>query len=101
MDRIGTDKDKIIEDLKSKLSENIIDISNSFNEKYDYDLDNNLIEFIAERDANLCERYLDERYEKELWIYSIKEMIKDGEIYPCSFGSALNNIGIEELLDKS
>ncbi|MDU2198769.1 MAG: TetM/TetW/TetO/TetS family tetracycline resistance ribosomal protection protein, partial [Peptostreptococcaceae bacterium] len=100
MDRVGADKDKVIKDLKSNLSENIIDISNSFNIEENHELDNNLIEFIAERDDDLFEKYLEEKYEKELWIDSIRKMIKDSKIYPCSFGSALNNIGIDSFLDK-
>lgn len=100
MDRIGADKDKIIKDLKYNLSEDIVDISDSFNIEDDYELNNNLIEFIAERDDNLFETYLDGLYDKELWIKSIKKMIKECKIYPCSFGSALNNIGIDSFLDK-
>lgn len=100
MDRVGADKDKVIKDLKSNLSENIIDISNSFNIEENHELDNNLIEFIAERDDDLFEKYLEEKYEKELWIDSIRKMIKDSKICPCSFGSALNNIGIDSFLDK-
>lgn len=100
MDRIGANKEDIIKDLKLNLSENIVDISKSFNINENYELDTDLIEFIAERDEDLFNKYLDEDYDKDLWIKNMKSMLKDNKIYPCVFGSALNNEGIDSFLEK-
>ena len=100
MDRIGANKEDVIRDLKENLNKNIIDIDDCLEINDNYKLSEDVIEFIAERDTNLLEYYLDENYNQDLWIKSMKNMIKKCEIYPCIFGSALNNIGIESFLDK-
>ena len=100
MDRIGADKQSVINDLKDNLDKNIIDIDDSLDINENYKLSSDVIEFIAERDSDLLEAYLDEKYDQDLWIDTIKNMIKQCEINPCMFGSALNDIGIEVFLDK-
>ena len=57
-----------------------------------------LIEFIAERDDSLFERYLEEDYDKDLWIDVMKQMIYESKIYPLMYGSALQDIGINEFI---
>lgn len=100
MDRVDVNKEVVIKNIKLNLSEDIIDITNSLNSNNNYELDNNLIEFIAERDDVLFEQYLDENYDYKIWFEKMKAMIKAGKIYPCIFGSALNNIGIDSFLEK-
>lgn len=100
MDRVDVNKEVVIKNIKLNLSEDIIDITNSLNSNNNYELDNNLIEFIAERDDVLFEQYLDENYDYKIWFENMKAMIKAGKIYPCIFGSALNNIGIDSFLEK-
>ena len=100
MDRVGANSQSVLNDIKVNLSCDIVDISDSLNINNNYELDENLIEFIAEKDDILFEKYLDESYDKDIWIDTLKEKIKKCEIYPCCFGSALNNIGIGSFLDK-
>ncbi|MGL5329441.1 MAG: GTP-binding protein [Peptostreptococcaceae bacterium] len=100
MDRCGAQKEIVLADLRKNLSDNIIDITSSLNEKENYELNEELIEFIAERDEILFEQYIEGNCDKELWIDNMKKLIKTRSIYPCCFGSALNNIGIAEFLDK-
>ena len=100
MDRDGANKEEILKEIHSSLSRDAIEITEDF---YEHSLNENLIEFIADRDNNLLELYLDGNYKEELWIESMKNMIKKGNIYPCYFGSALQDIGISkfiEILDK-
>jgi len=59
-----------------------------------------LIEFIAERDEILLERYMNEVYDEDLWIDAMRTMIIENKIFTCSSGSALQDIGIIEFLDK-
>lgn len=95
VDREGSNIEKTLKDIRTTLSSNVLlissdDIRNELNE--------NIIEFVAERDDNLFEKYLDNSYNKELWMSSLKEMINNNKVYPCFYGSALNDIGIEEFL---
>ena len=64
------------------------------------EMSSELIEFIAERDDVLFEKYLEDGYEKDLWLNSMKKMIKESKIFPCVSGSALQDVGIESFLEK-
>lgn len=101
IDRSGIDAELLLSDIKSKLTENTVDLSDKLNiEGSDITLSEELIEFIAESDEELIERYLNNNYDEKIWIYKLKEKIKKCEIYPILRGSALHDIGIHELLEK-
>lgn len=101
IDRIGIDAELLLSDIKSKLTENTVDLSDKLNiEGSDITLSEELIEFIAESDEELIERYLNNNYDEKIWIYKLKEKIKKCEIYPILRGSALHDIGIHEFLEK-
>ena len=59
-----------------------------------------LIEFIAERDEELLEQYMDTGFDEELWKQAFKQMIKENQIFACASGSALKDIGVIEFLEK-
>ena len=101
IDRSGIDAEILLSDIKSKLTENTVDLSDKLNiEGSDITLSEELIEFIAESDEELIERYLNNNYDEKIWIYKLKEKIKKCEIYPILRGSALHDIGILEFLEK-
>ena len=101
IDRSGIDAEILLSDIKSKLTENTVDLSDKLNiEGSDITLSEELIEFIAESDEELIERYLNNNYDEKIWIYKLKEKIKKCEIYPILRGSALHDIGIHEFLEK-
>ena len=101
IDRSGIDAELLLSDIKSKLTENTVDLSDKLNiEGSDITLSEELIEFIAESDEELIERYLNNDYDEKIWIYKLKEKIKKCEIYPILRGSALHDIGIHEFLEK-
>lgn len=101
IDRSGIDAELLLSDIKSKLTENTVDLSDKLNiEGSDITLSEELIEFIAESDEELIERYLNNNYDEKIWIYKLKEKIKKCEIYPILRGSALHDIGIHEFLEK-
>lgn len=101
IDRSGIDAELLLSDIKSKLTENTVDLSDKLNiEGSDITLSEELIEFIAESDEELIERYLNNDYDEKIWIYKLKEKIKKSEIYPILRGSALHDIGIHEFLEK-
>ncbi|GAA0091369.1 TetM/TetW/TetO/TetS family tetracycline resistance ribosomal protection protein [Paraclostridium bifermentans] len=101
IDRSGIDAELLLSDIKSKLTENTVDLSDKLNiEGSDITLSEELIEFIAESDEELIERYLNNDYDEKIWIYKLKEKIKKCEICPILRGSALHDIGIPEFLEK-
>lgn len=97
IDRVGADVLGVLEEIRVNLTENICDITESFNQN---EMKEELIEFIAERDEILLEKYMEESYDKDLWISTLKNMIKESEIFPCCCGSALQDIGIVNFLEK-
>ncbi|GKZ03355.1 tetracycline resistance protein [Paraclostridium bifermentans] len=101
IDSSGIDAELLLSDIKSKLTENTVDLSDKLNiDGSDITLSEGLIEFIAESDEELIERYLNYDYDEKTWIYKLKEKIKKCEIYPILRGSALHDIGIQEFLEK-
>jgi ribosomal protection tetracycline resistance protein len=97
IDRVGADVNRVLEEIKTDLTKDVCFITESLNKEK---MDSELIEFLAERDTILLEKYLEEDYENELWLNSMKKMIKENRIFPCLSGSALQDIGIDEFLEK-
>ena len=86
MDLIGADKSVLIEKLQSKLSNNCIDFSRTAND---------IVESSASCSESLMEKYLsDEAVRSE----DIANAIRNREIFPCFFGSALKTDGIDEFI---
>lgn len=92
VDRVGADSEAVIEAIKENLTKDVFFIKEEMSEEN--------IEFIAEHDEKLLETYLEEGYDKDLWLNSMKKMIKENKIFPCMMGSALEDEGIEEFLQK-
>lgn len=88
----GTDVATVLAEMRANLSEDICDITNRFNEE--------LIEFIAERDEELLDTYMDTGFDQELWVRAFKQMIQDNKVFACASGSALKDIGVLEFLAK-
>lgn len=87
MDQIGTDKEKVLEELQNRLDEGCID----FTEKSDVFYD-----AIAMCDEKAMEEYLEsEKVDED----TIAEIIGNRKVYPCYFGSALKTEGVQEFMD--
>lgn len=87
MDQIGTDKEKVLEDLQSRLDESCIDFTEKSEEFYDA---------LAMCDEKAMEEYLEsEKVDED----TIAEMIGNRKVYPCYFGSALKTEGVQEFMD--
>ncbi|SFC19410.1 elongation factor G [Clostridium uliginosum] len=97
IDREGANIENVLKDISLKLTNDVCLIDESFNNGK---MNESLTEFIAERDEELFEKYLEQGYEEELWLTSMKNQIKKGLIFPCISGSALQDIGIEEFIEK-
>ena len=88
MDQVGTDKEKVLEDLQNRLDEGCID----FTEKSDAFFD-----AVAMCEEKAMEEYLEsERVEDT----TIAVMIGKRKVFPCYFGSALKMEGVQEFMDE-
>lgn len=90
MDLAGSDKNYIMDNLKSRLNTNCVNFS-------DYEKsDDNFLENIATCDENVLENYMDTG---EISNEEITNLIAERKVFPCFFGSALKLEGIELLLN--
>ena len=96
-DREGANVKNVLQEIHQEFSSDIFDMTNEFQQD---EMTENLIEFLAERHEILLEHYMDSGYQKDLWLFTMKELIKAGKIFPCSNGSALQDIGISGFLEK-
>ena len=94
IDRVGANIEEAIKDIQMKLTKDNLYIENSIKE-----LNEDYIEFIAERDEALLEEYLNGDIEEEKIIDSIKKEIKERKAFLIYKGSALLDDGIKEFLD--
>ncbi|MCM3744644.1 TetM/TetW/TetO/TetS family tetracycline resistance ribosomal protection protein [Sporosarcina luteola] len=95
-DRESVDLQGIVDEIRSSLAEDIVDLSEMENGV----MMESLIEFIAERDEDLLERYMDTGYDEAVWLDAMKRMITNREIFAYGHGSALKDIGVLEFLQK-
>ena len=88
MDQPGTDEQVLMEQLRDGLSENCIDFSVGESEEF---YDN-----IAMCGEEAMEQFLEDGSIK---IEQVRKMIQERMIFPCFFGSALKEQGVEEFLE--
>ncbi len=93
VDREGSNTQKIIGEIRNTLSSEVCLIEGNL-----YDLNDENIEFIAERNEELLDFYLDKGYDKNLWVDKLKVFIKTRQIFVVLKGVALLDEGIEEFL---
>lgn len=92
IDRVGADVNRVLKEIKENLTKEVFFIdSTNFSDE--------VIEFIAEKDEKLLEVYFKDGYQEDLWISSMRKLIKKNEIFPCMSGAALQDEGIEEFLE--
>lgn len=97
MDQEGTDKEKLLAELKKRLSDNCVDFTweNSGKEIERKELHAQFMEEVSVCDEELLEKYLET---EEVSTEDIQKVIKDRKLFPCFFGSALKMTGVEEFL---
>jgi ribosomal protection tetracycline resistance protein len=96
-DREGSDVKRVITEIQQNLTGDVCDVTESFSNG---EMNEELAELVAERNEYLLEFYMEKGYEKELWLKTIKKMINDSKLFPCSSGSALQDVGIDSFLEK-
>lgn len=87
MDQTGTDKTRLLAELRSILHENCVDFSESDTEEF--------YESVAMCEEHALEHYLESGVLEER---EIVELIAARKVFPCFFGSALKMEGVTEFL---
>ncbi|MEE1195471.1 MAG: translation factor GTPase family protein [Lachnospiraceae bacterium] len=88
MDQAGTDKEKLLKDVKHRLNENCMDFSGDM-ESEDF------LENLAVCDETVLEHYLETGQVSE---DEIAQMIQERKVFPCYFGSALKMTGVDTFI---
>lgn len=88
MDQQGTDRERLMEELKKKLDDRCLDFSQTEQDEF--------LEELAVCDEMLLEKYLEEGTVSREEICSL---IAERKVFPCFFGSALKLTGVEEFLE--
>jgi len=87
MDRIGTDKNKLIQELKRQLDDSCIEFGQTKNEHF--------YEQLAMSDEIMMETYLEIGHIEPS---QMKKAIMERKVFPCFFGSALKLQGVEQFM---
>lgn len=88
MDQQGTDRERLMEELKKKLDDRCLDFGQTEHDEF--------LEELAVCDEMLLEKYLEEgTVSRE----EICTLIAERKVFPCFFGSALKLTGVEEFLE--
>lgn len=89
-DRDGFDKTALLKDIKSRFGGNCIDFTQ---EKEDF---NEEISMVSE---DLLEMFLEENIDEDFVKNEVSKSVAKREVFPCFFGSALQDTGVDKLLD--
>jgi small GTP-binding protein len=88
MDQVGTDKEKLMKELKRRLNDGCIDFEeNNMEILYDQ---------IAMCDEKVMENFIETGEIKSI---DISKLIKSRKVFPCYFGSALKLDGVKEFIN--
>ena len=95
LDRIGADPERVIQQMKNRLTSDILDLR-----EYQYHgrFSEEEIEAIAERDEALLEQLFDGGFDENRWISSLCTQVRERKCFPVMAGIALEGRGIEEFL---
>lgn len=109
IDRVGSDCKNLLKKMKKSLSDNITAIQEVFNEGSKYadlgelyaeNIMDDIAGCLAEIDENILERYIDGKaLGREILENKTEYYTRHAKLYPVLFGSALNGMGMQNLLD--
>ncbi len=94
-DRPACDVSTVLAQLKTQLSGDAVDMGGW----HGGDLPTAVAEAVAERDEALLERWLVDDYDPAVWIEALRGQFSRRQLFPVYYGSALNDVGVAELLD--
>ena len=95
LDRVGADPERVIQQMKKRLSVGFVDLRALQTESR---LSDEAIEAIAEQDEALLERLFDGGYDEALWLAALRRQVQARQIFPVMAGAALEGRGVAEFL---
>ncbi|MGO0059087.1 GTP-binding protein [Brevibacillus fluminis] len=96
-DRIGADANRTEEEIRRQLTGDVCSIKDNLTNGI---VGEGLREMMAERDESLLEAFLEGRDDPMFWLGALQEIIREGRLFPCAYGSALQDEGVVEFLDQ-
>lgn len=88
MDQIGTDRDKLLSELKKQLSDGCIGFGQVSTEEF--------FEELAMCEEGMMDSYLEKG---KIEVSQIRKAIRERHVFPCYFGSALKLEGVDKFMD--
>ena len=95
LDRAGADPDRVISQMKNRLSVDVIDLRHYQTECRFSDEE---AEAIAEHDEELLERLFDTGCDEAAWLSALRDQTAKRSVFPLLAGAALEGRGIDEFL---
>ncbi|WP_127587920.1 GTP-binding protein [Paenibacillus koleovorans] len=96
-DRTGADAGKVIQDIRQHLTEDVAELAGNFENG---EVGEALRESMAERDELLLESYMSGNEGNPFWLNALQSMIRNLQLFPCTSGSALQDVGIRNFLEQ-
>lgn len=90
MDLQGADESWILQQLQSRLSQNVCPFSTR----------SEAIELFASLDEERLERFFDDATTEDEWLNDLSEAFMNRQLYPVFYGAALKGEGIQHFLDQ-
>ncbi|MFD2329004.1 GTP-binding protein [Cohnella sp. GCM10020058] len=96
IDRVGADAEGVLAEIRMHLTLDAVSIGERVTA--DAIVPELLRERLAERDEALLEAYLEGRGDPAYWLTAMRKLIREGRLFPCASGSALQDVGVAEFL---
>lgn len=97
IDREGADVEAVMKALKKELSEDMLLLEEPITEEA---IPESVLEWIAERDEDLLDQYMEGRVVPSAFIGKLRKLIQNEQAFVCAKGSALKDIGIQEFFQQ-
>ncbi|WP_284646522.1 GTP-binding protein [Paenibacillus silviterrae] len=97
IDRVWAEAGRVTEEIRMHLTEQVCTITgNLVNGR----LEETLLESLAEREEEWLEAFLAGERSPDFWLKTLQTKFRSHQIFPCTSGSALQDIGITEFLEQ-
>ncbi|MBO9599643.1 MAG: TetM/TetW/TetO/TetS family tetracycline resistance ribosomal protection protein [Cohnella sp.] len=96
-DRVGADTAEVLLDIRKQLTDDVCAITGHLTNAAVGEV---LMESMAERDERLLEAFLAGKEDQAFWLRELQAMIRGRRLFPCAWGSALQDEGVIEFFDQ-
>nr|WP_106779097.1 TetM/TetW/TetO/TetS family tetracycline resistance ribosomal protection protein [Lysinibacillus timonensis] len=97
VDREGANVENVMSDIQKQLSEQALLIDEVISENT---IPMHILEWIAERDEQLLDPFIEGDFELPVFFQSLQSLIKTEQTFVCMAGSALKDIGVKEFFQQ-